>query len=106
MLTVFDVIKIIKINHKTLNSHGIVITDESGKPNAILTELNRDVLEKINIFMNIDQDTTIDDVLLMLAINTPLPEDVLAEYEKILTEPVVTINIATKKNIVEIVTRH
>ncbi|AEV94521.1 hypothetical protein [Pediococcus claussenii] len=103
MLTVFDAIRILRVNHRGINSQQIVVTDLGGKPNAILTALNQDVLEKINIFMSIEYDTTIDDVLFMLSANTPLPEDVLSEYEKILTENVIEVNFATRKNLIEIV---
>ena len=103
MISVFDVVRISRIDHTVVNSHQLVITDENGKPNGLLTDLLRDVVEKINIFMNISLSTTVDDVLGSLSNNTPLPADALVEYEKILTETVININFAPRKQVIELV---
>ncbi|GAA2842752.1 hypothetical protein [Pediococcus damnosus] len=103
MISVFDVIRISRIDHAVVNSHQLVITDINGKPNGLLTDLLRDVIEKMNIFMNITLSTTVDDVLVALSKNTPLPEDALSEYEKVLTENVTHLNIGTRKKVIELV---
>ncbi|WP_412988944.1 hypothetical protein ACLJJ6_08465 [Pediococcus siamensis] len=103
MISVFDVVRISRIDHVIVNSHQLVITDADGKPNGLLTDLLCDVVEKINIFMNLSLSTTVDDVLVSLSKNTPLPDDALVEYEKILTEVVVTVNFAPRKKVIELV---
>lgn len=106
MISVFDVLRISRIDHAVVNSRQLVITDENGKPNGLLTDLLRDVVEKINIFMTISLSTTVDDVLVSLSNNTPLPADALVEYEKILTETVTNINFAPRKSVIELVLDH
>jgi len=103
MISVFDVVRISRIDHAMVNSHQLVITDINGKPNGLLTDLLRDVIEKMNIFMTVSLNTTVDDVLVALSKNTPLPEDALVEYEKILTENVTHLNVATRKKVIELV---
>ncbi|KRN83136.1 hypothetical protein IV87_GL001575 [Pediococcus ethanolidurans] len=98
--------RISRIDHTVVNSRQLVITDENGKPNGLLTDLLRDVVEKINIFMTISLSTTVDDVLVSLSNNTPLPADALVEYEKILTETVTNINFAPRKSVIELVLDH
>ena len=41
MISVFDVVRISRIDHTVVNSHQLVITDENGKPNGLLTDLLR-----------------------------------------------------------------
>ncbi|GEL15364.1 hypothetical protein [Pediococcus cellicola] len=106
MISVFDVVRISRIDHALVNSRQLVITDAQGKPNGLLTDLVKDVIEKINIFMTISLSTTVDDVLVALSKNTPLPADALVEYEKILTETVVNINFAPRKGVIELVLDH
>lgn len=102
-MRVFDVLKLVKVNHGDIYIQQIVITDDVGKPNSILTDLLRDVLSKIQMFVDLDSVHDIAEVIDILHSFTPLPDDVLDEYEKILTQEISTINFATKKHEIELV---
>ncbi|WP_440767662.1 hypothetical protein [Lactiplantibacillus plantarum] len=71
----------------------MVVTDGNGKPNAILTELLNDVVGNMRIFINMEDVYSVDDLMRALAAHTPLPQDVLEEYEKVLREPIYNINL-------------
>ncbi|WP_125979845.1 hypothetical protein [Loigolactobacillus iwatensis] len=103
MLTVFDVLKIIRINHDQLDTHQVVMTQRDGKPNSVLTDLLTDVVTKTRMFVDLEQIHSSSELITTLREVTPLPEEVLTEYEKILGQPVVTINFATRKGLVELV---
>ena len=103
MLNVFDIVKLTKINHKEIDSNQIVVTDGNGKPNAVLTELLNDVVSNMQLFVNMTDIYAVDDLLQALSAHTPLPADVLDEYEKILREPIYEINFVPKRGQVEVV---
>ena len=103
MLNVFDIVKLTKIDHKEVDSNQVVVTDGNGKPNAILTELLNDVVGNMRIFINMEDVYSVDDLMRALAAHTPLPQDVLEEYEKVLREPIYNINFVTKRGQVEVV---
>ncbi|MFD1421442.1 hypothetical protein [Lactiplantibacillus songbeiensis] len=103
MLNVFDIVKLTEIDHKELDSNQVVVTDGNGKPNAVLTELLNDVVSNMRIFINMDEIYSVDDLTKALADHTPLPNDVLDEYEKILREPIFNINFVPKRGQVELV---
>ncbi|NLS63079.1 hypothetical protein [Lactiplantibacillus plantarum] len=103
MLNVFDIVKLTKIDHKEVDSNQVVVTDGKGKPNAILTELLNDVVGNMRIFINMEDVYSVDDLMRALAAHTPLPQDVLEEYEKVLREPIYNINFVPKRGQVEVV---
>ncbi|KRK40151.1 hypothetical protein FC07_GL001352 [Loigolactobacillus bifermentans DSM 20003] len=103
MLTVFDALKMIQVNHQPLDTHQVVMTDPEGKPNSILTDLLTDVVTKTRMFVEMDLIYTSDELIENLQAVTPLPVDVLSEYTKILDQPIVTINVAPQKQLVELV---
>ncbi|VDG21353.1 hypothetical protein [Lactiplantibacillus mudanjiangensis] len=103
MLNVFDIIKLTQIDHKEVDSNQVVVTDGNGKPNAVLTELLNDVVGNMRIFINMDQIYSVDELTEALATHTPLPTDVLDEYEKVLREPIYNINFVPKRGQVELV---
>ncbi|MFB9768949.1 hypothetical protein [Lactiplantibacillus modestisalitolerans] len=103
MLNVFDIVKLTKIDHKEVDNNQMVITDGNGKPNAILTELLNDVISNLRIFVDMASVYSVDDLLRELAEHTPLPEDVLEEYEKVLREPIYDLNFVPKRGQVEVV---
>ncbi|RRK10718.1 hypothetical protein D1831_05950 [Lactiplantibacillus garii] len=103
MLNVFDIVKLTKIDHKEVDSNQIVVTDGNGKPNAILTELLNDVVGNMRIFIDMNEVYSVDDLMRELGEHTPLPEDVLEEYEKVLREPIYNINFVPKRGQVEVV---
>ena len=103
MLNVFDIVKLTKIDHKEVDSNQVVVTDGNGKPNAILTELLNDVVGNMRIFIDMENIYSVDDLMQALAAHTPLPQDVLEEYEKVLREPICNINFVTKRGQVEVV---
>jgi hypothetical protein len=105
MDTVFDVLKMVSVNHHGIVGEQLVITDVSGKPNGLLTDLLRDTLGNMRLFIDMEKVFSADDVLSALGECTPLPDDVLDEYAKILKERVLGLNIAPQKNQVEILVR-
>lgn len=102
-MSVFDIIKITQLNHEYFPANKLVMTDLEGKPNSLLTDLLRDVVTKIAILLDFDQFHQPNEVILKLKAVTPLPSDVLAEYEKILNQPVVGINFVSKRQELEII---
>ncbi|AVK61338.1 hypothetical protein C5Z26_07285 [Lactobacillus sp. CBA3606] len=103
MLNVFDIVKLTRINHNEIDSNQVVVTDGNGKPNAILTELLNDVIGNMRIFINMAEVYSVDDLMQALSAHTPLPADVLDEYEKVLREPIYNINFVPKRGQVEVV---
>lgn len=102
-MSVFDIIKITRLNHNYFSSSQLVMSDMEGKPNSLLTDLLRDVMTKMEILLDLDAMNQPSQVIETLKEGTPLPEDVLEEYEKILTQPVAYINFVSKRNQLEIV---
>ncbi|ANZ61244.1 hypothetical protein AYR62_09925 [Secundilactobacillus paracollinoides] len=105
MRNIFDILKMVTVNHQGVSSPQIVVTDVSGKPNGLLTDLLRDALSNMRLFVDIDDVDSANEVLSALNIHTPLPDDVLDEYAKILKEPVLGLNLAPQKDQVEILVR-
>jgi len=105
MNNLFDVLKMVRFNHFGFDPAQVVITDVAGKPNSILTDLYRDVVSKINLFINLDEADTPQEVISSLKLHTPLPLDVLDEYGKILDEPLLGINFAPQKGQMELLVR-
>ncbi|KRK48657.1 hypothetical protein [Secundilactobacillus kimchicus] len=105
MDNLFDVLKMVNVNHRGFASKQVVITDLAGKPNGLLTDLFRDTVSNIHLFLDMAQLESADDVLTALADHTPLPDDVLDEYAKILKEPLLKINFAPQKGQIELVVR-
>ncbi|CAJ1230239.1 hypothetical protein [Lactiplantibacillus xiangfangensis] len=103
MLNIFDIVKLTKIDHKEIDSNQIVVTDGNGKPNAILTELLNDVVSNMRIFVDMNEVYSVDDLMRELSEHTPLPSDVLEEYEKVLREPIYNINFVPKRGQVEVI---
>lgn len=102
-MNVFTALKMLQINHTMLNQTNVVITDAQGKPNALLSELLADALAKVLIFGDLATATTPTGLVDQLRMFTPLREEVLDEYEKILGEKIIGINFATKKQVVELI---
>ncbi|KRM12407.1 hypothetical protein FD16_GL002402 [Paucilactobacillus suebicus DSM 5007 = KCTC 3549] len=96
-------LKLINVNHRHIRNSQVVVTDEAGKPNALLTDLLRDVINSINIFVNINDTYSVDELVDALTVHTPLPDDVLEEYEKILGQEILGINFATRKGQIEFI---
>lgn len=105
MNNLFDVLKMVSVNHHGFASAQVVITDTAGKPNGLLTDLYRDTVSNIHLFLNVEDVDSADDVLAALTEHTPLPDDVLDEYAKILKEPLLAINFAPQKSQIELVVR-
>ena len=93
----------IQIDHQPLNHRQVVITDENGKPLSQLTDLLSDCLSKIDLFVDLPSTDTASDVIDDLHLLTPLPNDVLDEYQKVLDQPIQAINVALHKALVELV---
>ncbi|MBZ3777331.1 hypothetical protein [Lentilactobacillus otakiensis] len=105
MNNLFDVLQMVRFNHLSFDSSQVVITDVEGKPNGILTDLFRDVVNKVNLFIDLSEAHDAGDVVASLKAHTPLPFDVLDEYGKILREPLVGINFAPQKGQIELLVR-
>lgn len=102
-MNVFQALKFITINHQNVSPDSVALTDLNGKPNAVMTDLLHDILTKIYLFVDLDSIEDVGEMIAKLARVTPLPQDVLDEYEKALEQAVYQVNFATKKNLVEIV---
>lgn len=105
MDTVFDVLKMVTVNHQGIEGAQIVVTDLEGKPNGLLTDLLRDTIGNMRLFIDMSEVDSAEDVLADLNECTPLPDDVLDEYAKILRERVMGLNFAPQKRMVEILVR-
>ncbi|BDR59469.1 hypothetical protein [Xylocopilactobacillus apicola] len=104
-MSVFEIIKITKLNHEYFTADKLVMTDLEGKPNSLLTDLLRDVVTKIEILLDFEQLDSTQEVITALKGVTPLPDDVLDEYTKILDQSVVGVNFVSKRSELEIVYR-
>ncbi|MFC6314670.1 MULTISPECIES: hypothetical protein [Lapidilactobacillus] len=102
-MNVFQILKFITVNHRSLAPEQVVLTDLNGKPNAVMTDLLHDILTKIYLFVDLGAVNDPHEVITKLAVVTPLPHDVLDEYQKALEQSVYQVNFATKKQLVEIV---
>ncbi len=105
MDNLFDVLKMVSFNHLNFASQQVVITDIEGKPNGLLTDLYRDVVNKVNLFIDIEDADSPESVRKLLREYTPLPDDVLEEYQKILEEKLIGINFAPQKGQMELLVR-
>ncbi|KRM87187.1 hypothetical protein [Lacticaseibacillus thailandensis] len=102
-MNVFQALKLLQVNHRPVSQHELVITDPSGKPDAAMSDLLADVVGKLAIFADLDSALTPADLIKQLHGCTPLPGDVLAEYNKILTQELEHVNFATRKGVIELV---
>ncbi|KRK73854.1 hypothetical protein [Lacticaseibacillus nasuensis] len=102
-MNVFAALKLIQFDHLPLNHAQVVMTDATGKPDSEFTGLLSDCLNKLDIFVDLATATTVSDVIDDLHLLTPLPYDVLEEYQKILEQPITQINFASHKQLVEFV---
>ncbi|WP_308723589.1 hypothetical protein [Lactiplantibacillus plantarum] len=90
-MNVYHALKMIQIEHQPLNHRQVVITDENGKPLSQLTNLLSDCPSKIDLFVDLpstDTASDVSDVIDDLHLLTPLPNDVLDEYQKVLDQPI------------------
>ncbi|HJE15112.1 MAG TPA: hypothetical protein K8W17_03440 [Lapidilactobacillus dextrinicus] len=102
-MNVFQVLKFITINHQGIAPDQVALTDLNGKPNAVMTDLLHDILTKVYLFVDLENIENTSEMIAKLSAVTPLPEDVLDEYQKALDQTVYQVNFATKKELVEIV---
>lgn len=102
-MNVFHALKLIQFDHQPLNHQEVVITAPDGKPDAELSDLLSDCLNKIDIFIDWDKENTVADVIDDLHLLTPLPYDVLDEYQKILEQPISGVNFARRKRLIELI---
>lgn len=102
-MNVFQVLKFITVNHQNISPEEVTLTDLNGKPNGVMTDLLHDILTKIYLFVDLNAVSDPHEIITKLANVTPLPEDVLDEYQKALEQMVYQVNFATKKHLVEIV---
>ena len=102
-MNIYSALKFVQIDHAPVNHLQVVVTDQSGKPDAGMTDLLIDCLNKIDIFVDLSTTDRVSDVIDDLNLLTPLPYDVLEEYQKILEQPITGINIAMKKQLIEFV---
>ncbi|MFC6274499.1 hypothetical protein ACFQET_03110 [Levilactobacillus tangyuanensis] len=105
MPTIFSVLKQVSMNHQEVESHQVVVTDPAGKPNGLLTDLLRDLINNALLFVSLKEIKSAKELIDHLRTHTPLPVDVLSEYEKILTETCSGLNFAPQKEQIEIVVR-
>jgi len=103
MFNVFGMLKMFSVNHHHISNSQIVVTDQARKPNSLLTDLLRDVISSINIFINITDVISVEELVAIFAERTPLPADVLSEYEKILKQDILRVNFATRKGQIELI---
>jgi hypothetical protein len=68
-----------------------------------MSELLADVLNKIAIFGDLNAAGSPEGIIDQLRMFTPLRDDVLDEYTKILTQDIAGINFAARKEVVELI---
>ncbi|WDF82724.1 hypothetical protein PQ472_00355 [Lacticaseibacillus pabuli] len=102
-MNVFTALQLIHIDHADLNQRTVIITDEGGKPDSVLSGLLSDVLTNIAIFADIKKANSPLGLIDQLRSCTPLPADVLDEYQKLLEQEIAGVNFAAHKGIVELV---
>lgn len=105
MQTIFDVLKTVSVNHQEVESHQVVVADEKGKPNGLLTDLLRDLIDNALLFVALRDVSSASGLIEQLKTHTPLPDDVLSEYGKILGERCYGLNFAPKKGQIELIVR-
>ncbi|MFD1549395.1 hypothetical protein [Levilactobacillus fuyuanensis] len=105
MSTIFDVLKTVSVNHQEVESHQVVVTNVQGKPNSLLTDLLRDLIDNALLFVSLTDVNSAENLIAQLKTHTPLPDDVLAEYGKILGEPCDGLNFAPQKGQIELIVR-
>jgi len=103
MLTVFNVLKSVSVNHQAIAGPEIVVTNPAGKPNGLLTDLLHDLINDALLFVSLAEIDSPEDLIDRLHQHTPLPADVLEEYGKILTETCYGLNFAPQKGQVEVI---
>lgn len=103
MYTIFTMLKMISVNHRHISNAQVVVTDEAGKPNGLLTDLLRDVINSINIFVDINETYSAAELVAAISDHTPLPDEVLEEYRKILEQEILGVNFATRKGQIELI---
>lgn len=103
MPTIFTMLKFVSVNHQPMASSQVVVTDEAGKPNGLLSDLLHDLINDALLFVNLSELKTAADLVAKLHAHTPLPSDVLDEYAKILDEPCFGLNVAPQKDTIEII---
>lgn len=102
-MNVYRAIKMLQIEHQPLNHSQVVIIDGNGKPQSQLTDLLSDCMSKIDLFSDLSSTEKSSDVIDDLHLQTPLPNDVLDEYQKILDQPIEGVNIALHKGLIELI---
>jgi len=102
-MLVYTALQLLQVEHSAVPRQQFVITEADGKPNSYLTELLQDCLSKIDIFVNLSDTHSVSDIINELTRLTPLPDDVLDEYHKILTQPISSVNVAFHKQVIELV---
>lgn len=102
-MNVFTILKTVSVNHQPVASSQIVVTDPAGKPDGLLTDLLHDLINDALLFVNLREMATPTELISKLHQHTPLPDDVLEEYGKILTETCYGLNVAPQKDALEIV---
>jgi len=102
-MNVFTALQLIRIDHANLDQRTVVITDDNGKPDNVLSGLLSDVLTNIAIFADINKANSPLSLIEQLRSCTPLPADVLDEYQKLLEQEIAAVNFAAHKGIVELV---
>jgi len=103
--TIFDVLKTVSVNHQEVESHQVVVTNAQGKPNSLLTDLLRGLIDNALLFVSLADVNSAANLITQLKTHTPLPDDVLAEYGKILSEPCDGLNFAPQKGQIELIVR-
>ncbi|MCW3778320.1 hypothetical protein [Levilactobacillus namurensis] len=103
MTDIFTILKNVSVNHQPVAGTEIVVTDVQGKPNGLLTDLVHDLINDALLFVNLAEIATADDLIDRLHAHTPLPDDVLEEYAKILAERCYGLNFAPQKGQIEII---
>ncbi|WP_155287916.1 hypothetical protein [Lacticaseibacillus zhaodongensis] len=104
-MNVFTALQMIQIDHQELNPNIVFVTDEEGKPDNVLSGLVHDVLTNVAIFADLHTARDAEDLIDQLHANTPLPDDVLDEYRKILEQEIAGINFSAHKQVVELIYR-
>ncbi|WP_125570511.1 hypothetical protein [Lacticaseibacillus songhuajiangensis] len=102
-MNVFTALKLIQIDHHGLDPHNVIITDDTGKPDNVLTGLLTDVLTNVNLFTDWNAENSAPGLVERLHNCTPLPSDVLDEYRKILEQEIAGINFSVRRGTVELV---
>ena len=103
MFTIFTVLKNVSVNHQPVAGPEIVVTNAAGKPNGLLTDLVHDLINDALLFVNLAEMDSAEQLIERLHQHTPLPDDVLDEYGKILDEACYGLNLAPQKDQIQII---